>query len=191
MPGPGEEEAKRLIAATNRLFFNRCVAGLRSMPLMTRLLLASPHPKDAHSRPVLPLDEATLLERHGFQFTPGQRMQRLAGDPFNSPLWHFIAVLGIDGESGQLRPAHLFIYMLAGLVYIGQALLSEFAIPARERGTIKDLKGRFAANRQCDLIYFIGKPIAMDAIRSMVAEMITDAEDILWGELMFKESYDV
>lgn len=288
MPGPGEEEARRLIAATDRLFFNRCVAGLRSMPLMTRLLLASPHPKDAHSRPfgplqektsmdryvtywkrflcyclrVLPLDEATLLERHGFQFTPGQRvglealwehlqdedraekdleeevlqvsagfwMQRLAGDPFNSPLWHFIAVLGIDGESGQLRPAHLFTYVLAGLVYVGRALLSEFAIPARERGTIKDLEGRFAAvrdkwlckatyspmgytlslllygkkiaretgsrlmvswNRQCDLMYFMGKPIAMDAIRSMVAEMITDAEDILWGELMFKEGHDV
>ncbi|KAL2212890.1 hypothetical protein CC79DRAFT_1330195, partial [Sarocladium strictum] len=25
----------------------------------------------------------------------------------------------------------------------------------------------------------------------MVAEMITDAEDILWGELMFKEGHDV
>ncbi|KAL2201943.1 hypothetical protein CC79DRAFT_1351456 [Sarocladium strictum] len=203
MPGLGEEEARRLIAATDRLFFNRCVAGLRSMPLMTRLLLASPHPKDAHSRPfgplqektsmdryvtywkrflcyclrVLPLDEATLLERYSFQFTPGQR--------------HFIAVLRIDGELGQLRPAHLFTYMLAGLVYVGRALLSEFAIPARERGTIKDLEGRFAANRQCNLMYFMGKPIAMDAIQSMVAEMITNAEDILWRELIFKEGHNV
>jgi hypothetical protein len=74
-------------------------------------------------------------------------MQRLAGDPFNSPLWHFIAVLRINSESGQLRPAHLFIYMLAGLIYIGRALLSEFAILARERGTIKNLEGRFAAVR--------------------------------------------
>ncbi|KAL2201601.1 hypothetical protein CC79DRAFT_1351830 [Sarocladium strictum] len=146
MPGPGKEEARRLIAATDRLFFNRCMVGLRSMPLITRLLLASPHPKDAHSRPfgplqektsidryvtywkrflcyclrVLPLDEATLLERYGFQ---------------------------IDGESGQLCPAHLFTYVLAGLMYVGRALLSEFAIPARERGTIKDLEGRFAAVR--------------------------------------------
>ncbi|KAL2203436.1 hypothetical protein CC79DRAFT_1390855 [Sarocladium strictum] len=239
MPGLGEEEARRLIAATDRLFFNRCVAGLRSMPLMTRLLLASPHPKDAHSRPfgplqektsidryvtywkrflcyclrVLLLDEAMLLERHGFYL-----------------LWHFIAVLGIDGELGQLRLVYLFTYVLAGLVYVGRALLLEFAIPARERGTIKDLEGRFAAvrnewlckatyspmgytlslllygkkiaretgsrlmvfwNRQCDLIYFMGKPIAMDAIRSIVAEMITNAENILWGELMFKEGHDV
>ncbi|KAI3579712.1 hypothetical protein IWW34DRAFT_804410 [Fusarium oxysporum f. sp. albedinis] len=40
-------------------------------------------------------------------------MQRLDGDPFASPLWHFVAVLGIDGETGQLRPAHLFTYVLA------------------------------------------------------------------------------
>ncbi|KAL2211173.1 hypothetical protein CC79DRAFT_1347853 [Sarocladium strictum] len=249
MPGPGEEEARQLIAATNRLFFNRCVAGLRSMPLMTRLLLASPHPKDAHSRPFGPLQEktsidryATLLERHGFQFTPGQRVGLEAlwehlqnkdcaeKDLEEEVLQHFIAMLRINGESGQLRPAHLFTYVLAGLIYVGRALLSEFAIPARERGTIKDLKGRFAAvrdewlckatyspmgytlslllygkkiaretgsrlmvswNRQCDLIYFIGKPIAIDAIQSMVAEMITDAKDILWGELMFKEGHDV
>ncbi|KAL2208329.1 hypothetical protein CC79DRAFT_1334080, partial [Sarocladium strictum] len=110
------------------------------MPLMMRLLLASLHPKDAYSRPFGLLQEKTsmdryamLLEQHGFQFTPRQR--------------HFIAVLGIDGESGQLRPAHLFTYVLAGLVYVGRALLSEFAIPARERGTIKDLEGRFAAVR--------------------------------------------
>ncbi|KAL2212889.1 hypothetical protein CC79DRAFT_1330191, partial [Sarocladium strictum] len=155
------------------------------MPLMMRLLLASPHSKDAHSRPfgplqektsmdryvtywkrflcyclrVLPLDKAMLLERHGFQFTPGQRVGLKAlwehlqdkdcaeKDLEEEVLQHFIAVLGIDGESGQLRPAHLFTYVLAGLVYVGRALLSEFAIPARERGTIKDLEGRFAAVR--------------------------------------------
>ena len=35
-------------------------------------------------------------------------MQRLDGGPFLSPLWHFVGVLGIDGESGQFRRAHLF-----------------------------------------------------------------------------------
>lgn len=32
--------------------------------------------------------------------------QRREGDPFASPLWHFVDVLGIHGESGQFRPAH-------------------------------------------------------------------------------------
>jgi hypothetical protein len=60
-------------------------------------------------------------------------MQRLDGDPLVSPLWHFVGVLGIDGASGQFRPAHLFTYMLVGLVYGGRALLGEWAIPAVER----------------------------------------------------------
>ncbi|KFZ07502.1 hypothetical protein V502_09858, partial [Pseudogymnoascus sp. VKM F-4520 (FW-2644)] len=133
---------------------------------MTRLLLASPHQLDAHSRPfgplqektsmdrnliywtrflcyclnVLHLEDAELFKKHGFHFAVGQReslgklwehlqngdwseealeeellqvsasfwMQRLQGDPFESPLWHFVGVLGIDGGSGQFRPAHLF-----------------------------------------------------------------------------------
>jgi len=37
----------------------------------------------------------------------------------------------------------------------------------------------------------MGKPIAMDDIRSIVAEMTTDAEDLLWDSLMFKEGDDV
>jgi hypothetical protein len=27
--------------------------------------------------------------------------QQLQGDPFSSPLWYFVGVLGIDGGSGQ------------------------------------------------------------------------------------------
>lgn len=79
----------------DHLFFSRCIKGLSRMPLMTRLLLASPDPQDAYSRPfgplqeqtsmdryliywkrflcyclnVLLLDEATLLQKHGFSFT--------------------------------------------------------------------------------------------------------------------------
>jgi hypothetical protein len=60
-------------------------------------------------------------------------MQQLKGDPFDSPLWHFMGVLGIDGDSEQFRPAHMFTYVLAGLVYVGRALLGEWAIPAAER----------------------------------------------------------
>jgi hypothetical protein len=39
-------------------------------------------------------------------------------------------------------------------------------------------------------MYFIGKPIAMDDIRSIVADMTADAEDLLWDSLMFKEGDD-
>ncbi|RGP59552.1 recq family [Fusarium longipes] len=222
MPGRGnegnDEVLRHMNKALDRLFFDRCIGGLKSMPLMTRLLLASPHPHDAHSRPFGPLQEKTSIDRylgyikrflcyclnvlsleeevlladHGFRFTPAQRAsletlwahlqgaasesepesesesesesegeveggrpsnsrrshdslnndeglqerilqvlagfwtQRLPRDPFDSPLWHFVGVLGIDGETGQLRPAHLFTYMLAGLVFTGRALLGEF-----------------------------------------------------------------
>jgi superfamily II DNA helicase RecQ len=288
MPSREDDELRRMAAAMNRLFFRRCIDGLKSMPLMTRLLLASPHHQDAHSRPfgplqektsmdrnlvywqrffcyclnVLQLDEAALRRKHGFSFTGAQRrsleqlwrhlqdedwseeaieeellqvsasfwMQRLDGDPFASPLWHFVGVLGIDGESGQFRPAHLFTYVLAGLVYVGRALLGEWAIPTKERVEMEDLGERFAQvrntwlckatyspmgyvlslllygrkiaqetgsrlmvswSKQAELMYFMGKPIPMDDIRSMVAEMTADAEDLLWDSLMFKEGEDV
>lgn len=42
-----------------------------------------------------------------------------------------------------------------------------------------------------ELMYFMGKPILMDDIRSMVVEMTADAEDLLWNTLMFKEGEDV
>ena len=283
MPGPEDDALRRLTANLDQLFFGRCIAGLASMPLMTRLLLASPHPGDAHSRPfgplqektsmerylaywkrflcyclnVLSLDEATLRKEHGFGFTSDQRaglqrlwdhlrddgvsdkalqeellqlsagfwMQRLPGDPFESPLWHFIAVLGIDGESGQLRPGYLFTYVLAGLVYVGRALLGEWAIPTRERAGMADLEKRFGDvrlawlckagyspmgytlslllygrkiaretgsrlmvswSRAGDVMYYMGKPVSMDSIRGMVAEMTADAESLLWNSLMFK-----
>jgi hypothetical protein len=38
----------------------------------------------------------------------------------------------------------MFIYMLAGLIYIGRALLSEWAVPAAERSTIRDAAEQFA-----------------------------------------------
>jgi hypothetical protein len=74
-------------------------------------------------------------------------MQRLDGDPFTSLLWHFVGVLGIDGESRQFRLVYLFTYMLAGLVYIGRALLVEWAILTIERVGMEDLGERFARVR--------------------------------------------
>ena len=46
-------------------------------------------------------------------------------------------------------------------------------------------------SKQGELIYFMRKPIALDDIRSMVAEMTADAEDLLWNSLMFKEGEDI
>jgi hypothetical protein len=71
-------------------------------------------------------------------------MQRLNADLFISPLWHFIGVLGINRESRQFRPIYLFIYILAGLIYIGRILLGEWAISTIERPSIEDLGERFA-----------------------------------------------
>ncbi|KAF4345891.1 af291909_2recq family helicase [Fusarium beomiforme] len=316
MPGRDDNELQRMAAVLDRLFFDRCIGGLKSMPLMTRLLLASPHPHDAHSRSFGPLQEKTSMDRyliyvkrflcycfnvlsleeevlladHGFRFTLEQRAnleklwahlqgeedeeiegdddeaeedeiegggpsssrhnspnsdeglqerilqvlagfwtQRLDGDPFASPLWHFVGVLGIDGETGQLRPAHLFTYVLAGLVFTGRALLGEWAIPTRERDGMEDLTQRFAQVRDAwlckatyspmgyilslllfgkkiaretgsrlmvswskhgEMMYFMGKAIVMQDLRTMVARMTTDAEDLLWGQLMFKEGND-
>ncbi|KAI3579713.1 hypothetical protein IWW34DRAFT_735572 [Fusarium oxysporum f. sp. albedinis] len=42
MPGRDDDELRRMTAALDRLFFDRCIDGLKNMPLMTRLLLASP-----------------------------------------------------------------------------------------------------------------------------------------------------
>jgi hypothetical protein len=104
MPGRGnkgnDEVLRYMNKALDRLFFDRCIGGLKSMPLITRLLLASPHPYDAHSRPFGPLQEKTSMDRylayikrflcyclnvlsleeeilladHGFRFTPAQRV---------------------------------------------------------------------------------------------------------------------
>ena len=66
MPGrrPEDRELQRMNTTLDRLFFRRYIAGLKSMPLMMRLLLASPDPADAHSRPFGPLQEHTSMERY-------------------------------------------------------------------------------------------------------------------------------
>ena len=40
-------------------------------------------------------------------------------------------------------------------------------------------------------MYFMGKPITMDNICSMVVKMTIDAEDLFWDFLMFKEGDDI
>jgi hypothetical protein len=40
-------------------------------------------------------------------------------------------------------------------------------------------------------MYFIGKLIPIDDIRSIVVDMTADVEDLLWDSLMFKEGEDI
>ncbi|KAG5917013.1 hypothetical protein E4U61_003116 [Claviceps capensis] len=297
-------ELQRAVAAIDRMFFDRCIEGLQTLPLMARLMLASPHRNDADLEPfgplqdkakmdryvsywkrficyclrVLPLDEPTLLKEQGFAFTKEQRasleglckhlnseefpeemleeellqvsasfwMQELVGDPFDSPLWHFVSVLGIDEETRKFRPAHLFTCVLSGLVYVARVLLAEHASQAKERPQMENPQKRiatirndwlckaactpmgytlsllqygkmiskltrssrrlvswkrggeamllgktegFVRRRVADISRFMNKPmlIHMDDIHRMMQQMIKEAEDLLWGSLMFKE----
>jgi hypothetical protein len=59
--------------------------------------------------------------------------QRVRRDVFKSAVLHFLAVLGIDEEIGQLRQANDFSYMLAGVVYCMRVLAVEIILPTTER----------------------------------------------------------
>ena len=52
---------------------------------------------------------------------------------FKSAILHFLAVLGIDEETRQLRQANDFSYMLAGVVYCMRVLAVEVILPSGER----------------------------------------------------------
>lgn len=40
-------------------------------------------------------------------------------------------------------------------------------------------------------MYFMGKLIPIDNIRSIVADIMSNIEDLLWDSLIFKESKDI
>jgi hypothetical protein len=141
-----------------------------------------------------------------------------------SPLWHFVGVLRIEGGSGQFRPAHLFTYVLAGLIMLaevargmghshkgptgdggsGRAICAgaghlvvqatyspmgfTLSLLLYGRAIAKQTGSRLMVSwsKMKELMYFMGKPILMDDIRSMVADMTDYAEDLLWNVLMFK-----
>ena len=73
---------------------------------------------------------AALLELSGtFIF------QKLYHQPFESPMLHFLAVLGIDGENGRLREANDYSYMLAGVVYCTRVIALEMLLPSESRAS--------------------------------------------------------
>lgn len=135
---------------------------------------------------------ATELEEELLQVSASFWMQKLEGDPFSSPLWHFISVLGIDPDSGQFRPAHNFIYVLAGLVYAGRALFGEWAIPTTKRAEMLDLSERFAQVRDawlCKAIYSpMGYILSLLLYGRAIAKETGSRLMVLWSkdqELMY------
>jgi superfamily II DNA helicase RecQ len=53
--------------------------------------------------------------------------------PFESPMLHFMAVLGIDEENNRLKEANDYSYMLAGLVYCIRVIGLELLLPSKNR----------------------------------------------------------
>ena len=64
LPDRTETGRRRLVVIINLMFFNRYITSLKTMPLMTRLLLASLHQHDAHNRPFGPLQEQASMDRY-------------------------------------------------------------------------------------------------------------------------------
>lgn len=56
-----------------------------------------------------------------------------SNDVFLSRLLHYLAVLGIDTETGRLRTAKNYSYMLAGMAYCMRVLFAEALLPAAQR----------------------------------------------------------
>jgi hypothetical protein len=74
----------------------------------------------------------------------------VTGDkPFTSGLVHFLAVLGIDSYTNQLRTAKNYSYMLAGVVYCMRVLSVEHLLPSasRDEQTNED-RERFLQHRE-------------------------------------------
>ena len=61
--------------------------------------------------------------------------QHIRVNVFESPLIHFLAVLGIDEDTCRLREGNDFSYILAGLVYCSRVLGVEIILPKMLRKT--------------------------------------------------------
>ena len=74
--------------------------------------------------------------------------QHIRVDVFESPLVHFLAVLGIDEETHRLREGNDFSYMLAGIVYCCRVLGVEIILPKTfRRGETAEDDERFLGLR--------------------------------------------
>lgn len=69
--------------------------------------------------------------------------QKIYGDVFQSPLIHFLAVLGIDQENHRLRQGNDFSYMLAGVVYCTRVTALEILLPGERRSMQGEAEFKF------------------------------------------------
>lgn len=86
-------------------------------------------------------------------------------DIFESPLLHFLAVLGIDEDTHRLQEGNDFSYMLAGIVYCCRVIGVEIILPKTfRRGETVEDNQRFLELRLKHLA---------DSSFSLIAEMIS------------------
>ena len=109
------------------------------------------------------------------------------GNVFISALLHFLAVLGIDEDSGRLREANDFSYLLAGVVYCVRAISIEAILPSAEREQqdeeddkrFIDIRERYLADGGYSPM---SKMISLLAYGKMIARNHGNAGSVLWSQ---------
>ena len=81
----------------------------------------------------LELDEEPVQLDKFFAFMKLIIFRTLDHDLFESPLIHFLAILGINEETNRLRNADNYSFMLAGVVYCIRVLAAEILLPIGQR----------------------------------------------------------
>ena len=74
-----------------------------------------------------------LLDRQVLRLSSKLFVQDLFGDPYQSGLIHFLAVLSIDPSTNRLRLPATFSLVLVALVYICRVLFTKLTLPKRIR----------------------------------------------------------
>jgi len=173
----------------------------------------------------LELDEEPAQLNILFKLMESIIFQILDHKPFESPLIHFLAILGIDEQTNRLRKADNYSFMLAGVVYCVRVMAAEILLPIAKRkdqgeaerkyfldkrkrcladGSYSPMSimisllayGRYIAFNTSNagsthwsadkkILYFHGKPIIIQRFRKMIGDVIDEAEQILWKELMW------
>ncbi|KAI1067943.1 hypothetical protein LB507_004187, partial [Fusarium sp. FIESC RH6] len=64
IPSRNNNKLQQIVTILDQLFFNQYISRLKSIPLITRLLLTSPHPHNAHSRPFSTLQKKTSIDQY-------------------------------------------------------------------------------------------------------------------------------